>query len=781
MTRDRSENASGRSESAKRVDALAEWSSRLTGTMGSLLLFESVTGLTLFLLPFSLFNQFSVLLHTVAGIVMVIPVGWFAARHWWVRKKGNLSHYQLLGYISTVALATCIVSGLVLTWQGVVGPAIDYAWENIHLVTGIGVVSFVVVHLATVIIRKTGKLQARELRGAQWRFTKYSAIGCSVLIAVVGVASMVYPEAPVSRPFAEDYNWRFGEDRPFAPSLARLDDSVWQQSVQRPVLELIGPESRTAYLATYEERKHSATGLFDRIRQSLDRANVTPADADALEETFRSAANRMKATGSVRSSALAGSARCGSSGCHREIYQEWLPSAHRYSSLDDMFQRVQSLMVAETSAEHTRYCAGCHDPISLFSGAKNSGNITLSTEGANEGSSCIVCHSIVQTDVQGNGNYVVRPPLRYVYELHEGGAGKFVSDFLIRTYPEQHLISYSRPLYKTPEFCAACHKQYIDTEVNTDIGKVQGQNQYDSWKGSRWYHEHQPEKTLTCRECHMRLVPSSDPARGDSSDRNRTTDDGKHRSHAMVASNQYIPLLQDLEGAERHVELVEEWLRGDIEIPEIADRWTDGPVIRMTIVAPETVSPGQDVGLQVILTNNKTGHDFPTGPLDMIESWVELLVTDGSGSVVYRVGGLDESERIDRSPIELKSDGFDRKGELIDRHNLWDLVGASYKRTMHPGSTDTVTARFQCPSMARGRVSSEPGQGRREEAYSFGTPASTGPNQLTVLATLWYRKANPDFLDRVYGVDANVRSPVTQISQASVVIAIADDGASKSR
>lgn len=110
----------------------------------------------------------------------------------------------------------------------------------------------------------------------------------------------------------------------------------------------------------------------------------------------------------------------------------------------------------------------------------------------------------MQTDVQGNADFTIQPPTRYAYELSDGAVGKYVSDFLIRTYPEHHVSSYSRPLYKTPEFCGACHKQYVDKEVNTDIGKVQGQNQYDSWKNSGGITEICPQRrsvavNVTCR------------------------------------------------------------------------------------------------------------------------------------------------------------------------------------------------------------------------------------------------------------------------------------------
>ena len=759
------------------MDSAAEWRSWLTGATNALLLYGALSGLAIYLLPFSEFNQFGVLLHTLVGLLMVIPVAWFVASHWSARKQGRLSHYQLLGYVSLALLTVCVISGLLLTWLGVFSTALDYTWDIVHLLTGIGVLLFVLVHLVMVAFRKIGNVQPKEiLRPAQRRFVFVTTIGCALLITITAGAALIYEEPDLTKPFAEDYNWRFGDERPFAPSMSRLENSAWQESMQRQVHDAIGPADYAIYRAEFDKQQQTTVGqgLITLAKASLKNAGITPADPGALEQIFHSATGRMKAGGSVQPRALAGSAGCGSSGCHEQIYEEWLPSAHRYSSLDQLFQTVQTIMVDETAPEFTRYCAGCHDPISLFSGAKDSANFTLSVEGSNEGSSCIICHSIVQADIQGNGDYTVEPPRRYAFEMKEGGVANFISDFLIRTYPEQHIRSYSRPLYKTPEFCAACHKQYVDREVNVDIGKVQGQNQYDSWKGSRWYQEGEPEKTITCRECHLPLVASVDPARGDASDFNRDVNDGKHRSHGMVAGNQYIPVLQELEGGEQHAKRVEQWLRGEIEIPEIADRWTEGPVVRMEIVAPLSVSPGQAIELQVVLTNNKAGHDFPTGPLDMIESWLELTVTDNHGNIVYQVGGLDETGRVMESPIVYKADSFDRKAELIDRHNLWDLVGASYKRTLYPGATDSETMTFQCPSMGRRRLTDEPGKGERTEQYFVEMPM-TEIDHLTATATLWYRKANPDFLDRVYGRDPVVRSPLTAMSQATIVINIERD------
>jgi len=313
--------------------------------------------------------------------------------------------------------------------------------------------------------------------------------------------------------------------------------------------------------------------------------------------------------------------------------------------------------------------------------------------------------------------------------------------------------------------------------VNTDIGREQGQNQYDSWKNSRWYHQGDVQRTVGCRECHMPLQPSRDPAAGDATDYNRTAHDGQHRSHRMLGGNQYVPVLHDLPGAALHVRLTESWLRGEIEVPEIAEKWTTGPVVRLALEAPPKVSPGERFTIHALFTNNKTGHDFPTGPLDMIESWVELKVSDASGQVLYHAGALNEDDAVFDAPIWFKADGFDRQGQLIDRHNLWDLVGAKYKRSLFPGVTDALEVTLQCPLMARGRLlpndQSDPG-GQRTEAHEIELPDDARPGMVDVEAVLWYRKANPAFLDRVYGVKAEVRSPLTRISQARASIQVVE-------
>ncbi len=684
------------SQALGRVDAAAEWRARLAIITMIGLTFEALTGLLIYFAPFGVFNQFGVLLHTGVGIIWTLAFVYYTVRHWWLRYRGKFNHFQFLGYLSFVLVAVCIVSGAVLTVQAAVGTRIGYTWDLVHLVTGLSVIFAVFVHLLLVWVRKVNApATAVPLHSAKRVFLVYLIGGTAVLFALQALSGALYEPRQLNNDFPDDYSWKFGEERPFAPSLVR-----------------------TASNWAYDSRS------------------------------------------------LSGSAGCGSSGCHSDILAEWEPSAHRYASSDVAFQAVQRLMLADVGAEATRYCAGCHDPIALLSGSKNVNVKGLTSPGADEGVSCVVCHSIVTTDVRGNADYTLDQPVRYVGEDKDGALNKWVSDFLIRAYPQQHKETFARPLYKTAEYCGACHKQFIDEEVNR-IGWVQLQNQYDNWRKSRWYHEGDATKTITCRECHMPLSGSTDPASGDTADYNRSDDDGKHRSHRFLGANQVMPILMDLPRAKEHVELIEAWLRGEIEVPEIADKWTSGPVIRLELVGPEQVEPGDRVDVQVIVTNSKTGHGFPTGPLDIIRSWVELTVTDDRGEVVHRSGQMDEEGHMAPDAMVFKAEGIDRNGNDIDRHNLWEMVGARFKRSLFPGTSDTEIYSFACPGLSAPPVEEVDS---RSEQTDFAAPQET--SELFVRAVLNYQKADAAFLDRLFGEEAGVRTPVTELASDTLTIRV---------
>jgi hypothetical protein len=322
-------------------------------------------------------------------------------------------------------------------------------------------------------------------------------------------------------------------------------------------------------------------------------------------------------------------------------------------------------------------------------------------------------------------------------------------------------------VFKAPEFCAACHKQFIDEEIN-GVGWVQLQNQYDNWRKSRWNQPGEPEKTIECRECHMPLVDSHDPGAGDDLDYNRSLRDRKHRSHRFLGANQFVPLLLDLPGAQEHVALTEKWLRGEIEIPEIHDKWRTGPAVPLELLVPDRVAPGDEVRIRVRISNNKVGHDFPTGPLDIIQSWVEIVARDQNGAVVFRSGARDEDHFIQPGSFIFKAEPVDRYGSLIDRHNLWEMVGVRYRRALFPGFSDEATFSFTYQGPDGSGHSGNDG----EQKAVFKAP--DGAMRLDVEARLLYRKFDQSILNFLNGAESGLTSPVTVISSDRAVIEVVD-------
>jgi hypothetical protein len=668
------------------------WSSFLSKLGMASLLFLAVSGLAITFAPFHASIQWSVLVHTVVGIVTLLPLAWYYAIHWQDYKHYAMSHVVLLGYVGFAALLVCTLSGVVVTWQGLFAIKSSWGWRQTHLITTFVTLGAALPHILFTIVHMRREKVKRPVAPFMVQTVGVTVVG---MLVVVGLAT-AYPGVQYVNEFPEDYNFLYGEDRPFAPSLART----------------------------------TTGGAFD-------------------------------------SRSLAGSMSCGTEGCHTQIVEEWKPSAHRYAAMDVVFQKIQAVMAEQNGAESTRYCGGCHDPISLFSGTKNIFVEDLTNlEGYNEGVSCLACHAVRETDLQGNANYVVGQSPEYLWQWSDEGVRRVARDFLIRTYPAQH-NELSKRMFKTPAYCAACHKQFIDEEINR-VGWVQLQNQYDNWAASHWNVEGDPTRTIECRECHMPLVASDDPASGDTADYNRSPEDGMHRSHRFIASNQLMPQMLELEGWEEQVRLTEEWLRGETIIDEIRDKWVEGPIVQIALEAPDTVAPGEEIPVRLVLTANKVGHDYPTGPLDIIQSWVEMTVTDDAGNIVYTSGTVDEKNFIEPGSFLFKAEPVDQYGNLIDRHNLWEMVGVRFRRALFPGYSDTVEYSVPCMPAVLGPpgVAAEDQKQMQVEA-----PQAAGEYRIT--AVLHYRKVDQFLLNFLFGEDSGVTAPVVELATATAIVKVA--------
>jgi hypothetical protein len=664
------------------------WSTRLSRIAGAGLVFLSVGGLAVTFGPFHPVVQWALLVHAAIGTILAVPLVWYTAVHWLDYRRFQFSHIVLLGYVAGLALVACVASGLVVTWQGVFGIRMSWAWRQVHLVSTFAVLGAALPHVVLLAVRVWRTL--RTPRRYTWQILGASA----ALTAVTAGLPGIYAGTRYVNEFPKDYKFLYGTDRPFAPSLA----------------------------------KTTTGGAYD-----------------------------------ARS--LAGSEGCGTAGCHQQIVEEWRPSAHRYSAMDPLFQFIQTTMAKQNGPESTRYCGGCHDPISLFSGTKNIFVKDLTNlQGYQEGVSCLACHGIRKTDVKGNADFIVAQPREYLWQWNNAGAPRVARDFLIRTYPDEH-AGLSKRLFKSPEYCAACHKQFIDQQVN-NVGWVQLQNQYDNWANSHWNKKGDPRKTVECRECHMPLVDSHDPAAGDTADYNRSATDGKHRSHRFIASNSLMPRLLKLDGADEQIRLTEQWLHGERRVPEIEDKWAKGAIVSIALDLGTARQAGT-VPVRVVLTSNKVGHDYPTGPLDLIQSWVELHVVDDAGHEIFTSGTRDEKNFIAPGSFLFKAEPVDQYGNLIDRHNLWEMVGVRFRRALFPGYSDTVQYDVNCSgATVRERAGDTGGQHR------FDVPPPARPGTYRVTAILQYRKVDQFLVNYFLGDHSGITAPVVEIARATALIEV---------
>src|SRR5262245_38713959 len=130
-----------------------EWERPLLRSVSGLLVFETVTGLAIYLLPFSVSTQMTVLAHTVAGIVFTLPFLWYQLRHWKANRSIRVSHVVLTGYFAMTAAVALVVSGAVLTVQALAGTRIGRAWDWVHIVATFAILAAVLPHVVTLVLR----------------------------------------------------------------------------------------------------------------------------------------------------------------------------------------------------------------------------------------------------------------------------------------------------------------------------------------------------------------------------------------------------------------------------------------------------------------------------------------------------------------------------------------------------------------------------------------------------------------------------------------------------
>ncbi|MDX1385217.1 MAG: hypothetical protein R3190_16305, partial [Thermoanaerobaculia bacterium] len=159
-----------------------------------------------------------------------------------------------------------------------------------------------------------------------------------------------------------------------------------------------------------------------------------------------------------------------------------------------------------------------------------------------------------------------------------------------------------------------------------------------------------------------------------------------------------------------------------------------------------------------------------TGPLDIIQSWVEIHVFDDAGNEIFSSGTRDEKHFIAPGSFLFKAEPVDQYGNLIDRHNLWEMVGVRYRRALFPGYSDTVEYRVDCPTTAltSERIAGREPGGSRVEA--FDVPLDRPAPRYAVEAKLMYRKVDQFLINFLLGEDSGLTAPVIELTSVRATV-----------
>lgn len=421
------------------------------------------------------------------------------------------------------------------------------------------------------------------------------------------------------------------------------------------------------------------------------------------EHPFRPSQTETYSGGFVRMQEIADSQKCLI--CHQEIGEQWLSSMHRWAAADPSYVTNIILLAKNKGIEATRYCEGCHAPVALLTGMLSPGGEhggVAGSVGFVNGVNCMGCHGIHSlVHLKGVASYQFKPASGYLFQLAEDGIRAWLNQYLINLSPNLHKRDMMAPVLTEPKMCAACHSQFMDKDMN-DWGWVQMQDDYRAWLKSQYSGQHQPTfasaSRLACRDCHMPLIKADDPS---------ADNQGLVRSHHFTAANSFVPLLS---GDQAQFERVKRFLQANrlritIDKPYRSDLPQSQQFVDESLREPSEgqmlLYLGEQLKVQVAVSNIGVGHDFPGGTIDINQAWIEFVVTDAQGQQVFASGIVDDEGELPPTTHQYHSLPVDRKGQLVWRHDLFNMVGESFRRVIPAGGADIAEYTFSVPAWVK--------------------------------------------------------------------------------
>ena len=444
--------------------------------------------------------------------------------------------------------------------------------------------------------------------------------------------------------------------------------------------------------------------------------------------------------------------------CHKEAYHQWRQSVHANSFRAPWYLKSVNMLIDERGVQYSRHCEGCHNPVALLSGDLSQG-MPKKRPFEDEGVTCSTCHAIQSTDATGTGSYVMGIPAVMV---DENGAPitRSVTDTEILAHLDRHSKAVMRPLYKTTEFCAACHKAAIPASLDS-YKWLRAISLYDEWQAASFTKQsplpfYRKDSVSNCQTCHMNreALPagSDDPG----------AKEGKFASHRWLGANTLMPQYYKYdEQAQKTADFLKNSYDGkgvfNVDIFAFEKENAAATDTNNVLVAPlglshYAIAAGEALTADVVIQNKGIAHSHVPEQRDFYESWVNFVVKDSSGKTIAESGFLKPDGNLDPSAHSFTNRLINDKGELNDLHQIWHNRVLAYNNTIQSGRSQLVRYRFRLPKDITG--------------------------QFTVTATVKYRRFNQHYIDYAMG-QQHYPQPIIEMASQTRPLTIGDNEPAK--
>lgn len=282
--------------------------------------------------------------------------------------------------------------------------------------------------------------------------------------------------------------------------------------------------------------------------------------------------------------------------CHPRQYKEWKGSIHAFAATDPANLVMNAIASRDTRGLSNDFCFRCHSPKGfLFQEFLPPDKPPLS-DLAQEGVSCDFCHSVAHGKIGNN-----------VFELGPVGVSFGPGGFANKA----HTVVQSSFL-RTSEFCGLCHD--VTTRDRISGVPFPAERTYSEWKNSVY-----ALAGVTCQKCHMK------PRSGEVSIAEGGPPRPQPSTHYFPGADLVISPFAEEEDQQREVQRL---------LKSSAD---------LMLIAPTEISRGSLLQLGVQVTNSGAGHFLPTGTSEHRELWLEVIVRDRRGRIIFSSGLLDPS------------------------------------------------------------------------------------------------------------------------------------------